>query len=359
MTLFNQCMAMNSFYTRLGVSNTATPAEIKKAYHKLSLKWHPDKNKEPEAQAKFQEISEAYKVLSDPDSRREYDISGTTTSSQTAQSAEQFVARMEKMKQDFEYKMASTELQAKHELEENELTHSLKMAQEQIKTSNEEIVKYQDKLKTEIFENMKDGYKYLIAEYEKKLNKATKKLNAARVKLQDIKLEHWKSLKNLNDTYGKPTEPMPQETPATPEAEVTKTIPTADDILAKIINLGDNAISKNNRFNSKSCNNYFKMLIPDLNTKQPTPAISSFFEKLLEKNGCTSKKELEAWINLRFAGDTQKYLLKINALADHQSSNKSSLTNSLATLQTNLTHLKKKLEKISADLTSLKSKLTS
>ena len=66
------------FYSILGVGKNATDAELKKAYRKLAMKWHPDKNpdNQAEAQAKFQEISEAYDVLSDPDKRKIYDMYG-------------------------------------------------------------------------------------------------------------------------------------------------------------------------------------------------------------------------------------------------------------------------------------------
>lgn len=63
------------YYDILGVSKDATLKEIKKAYRKLALKWHPDKNKgnEKDAQEKFKKIAEAYSVLSDADKRKKYD----------------------------------------------------------------------------------------------------------------------------------------------------------------------------------------------------------------------------------------------------------------------------------------------
>tara|TARA_Y100000590_G_scaffold469795_1_gene659779 strand:+ start:7523 stop:8836 length:1314 start_codon:yes stop_codon:yes gene_type:complete len=63
-------------YDRLGVSSNASEKELKKAYHKLSMKWHPDKNNSDEAQAKFQEISEAYSILTDKEKRNIYDQVG-------------------------------------------------------------------------------------------------------------------------------------------------------------------------------------------------------------------------------------------------------------------------------------------
>lgn len=63
-------------YDRLGVSPIATEKELKKAYHKKSMKWHPDKNNSDEAKERFQEISEAYSILSDKDKRNVYDQVG-------------------------------------------------------------------------------------------------------------------------------------------------------------------------------------------------------------------------------------------------------------------------------------------
>lgn len=64
------------FYEVLGVSKTATDAELKSAYRKLALQWHPDRNKAANANEKFKEINEAYSVLSDKQKRATYDQFG-------------------------------------------------------------------------------------------------------------------------------------------------------------------------------------------------------------------------------------------------------------------------------------------
>jgi curved DNA-binding protein len=64
------------FYEVLGVGRDATAQEIQRAYRKLARTYHPDVNKDPAAERRFQEISESYEVLSDPESRRRYDAFG-------------------------------------------------------------------------------------------------------------------------------------------------------------------------------------------------------------------------------------------------------------------------------------------
>ncbi|MBE0585813.1 MAG: J domain-containing protein, partial [Desulfofustis sp.] len=67
------------YYETLGVPKSATADQIKKAYRKLALKYHPDKNNgSKEFENKFKEISEAYAVLSDSEKRRQYDTYGST-----------------------------------------------------------------------------------------------------------------------------------------------------------------------------------------------------------------------------------------------------------------------------------------
>src|SRR3989344_2513290 len=67
----------NDYYKILGVSKTASADEIKKAYRKLALEFHPDRNKSKEADAKFKEGTKAYEVLSDPQKRQAYDQFGS------------------------------------------------------------------------------------------------------------------------------------------------------------------------------------------------------------------------------------------------------------------------------------------
>jgi DnaJ-class molecular chaperone len=66
------------YYAILGVPRDANAEQLKKAYRKMAMRWHPDKNpdNQAEAQAKFQEISEAYDVLNDPQKRKIYDQFG-------------------------------------------------------------------------------------------------------------------------------------------------------------------------------------------------------------------------------------------------------------------------------------------
>ena len=69
-------MASRDYYETLGVGRSATPEELKAAFRNLARKYHPDINKEPDAEDKFKEMNEAYAVLSDPEKRAAYDRYG-------------------------------------------------------------------------------------------------------------------------------------------------------------------------------------------------------------------------------------------------------------------------------------------
>lgn len=72
------------YYDILGVSKSATDAELKSAYRKQAMHWHPDRNKSDEAEQKFKEINEAYQVLSDTKKKQAYDQFGHTPFDQSA-----------------------------------------------------------------------------------------------------------------------------------------------------------------------------------------------------------------------------------------------------------------------------------
>jgi DnaJ homolog subfamily A member 5 len=61
------------YYELLEVDSTATQKDIERGYKRAALKWHPDKNKDTDTTQKFQDISAAYTVLSDPNERQWYD----------------------------------------------------------------------------------------------------------------------------------------------------------------------------------------------------------------------------------------------------------------------------------------------
>src|SRR5512147_1822313 len=70
-------MEFKDYYAIMGVARDASADEIKQAYRKLARKFHPDVSKEPDAEARFKEVSEAYEALNDPEKRAAYDEVGT------------------------------------------------------------------------------------------------------------------------------------------------------------------------------------------------------------------------------------------------------------------------------------------
>ncbi len=81
------------YYDIVGGSRGASQSEIKKAYRKLALAWHPDRNKSAEAETKFKEINEAYEVLADPKKRETYDQFGHAAFGSSARGGSPFGAQ--------------------------------------------------------------------------------------------------------------------------------------------------------------------------------------------------------------------------------------------------------------------------
>jgi molecular chaperone DnaJ len=69
-------MAQRDYYDILGIPRDADKKTLKDAYHRLAMKWHPDRNKAPDAEDRFKEVAKAYAVLSDPKKRARYDATG-------------------------------------------------------------------------------------------------------------------------------------------------------------------------------------------------------------------------------------------------------------------------------------------
>jgi DnaJ-class molecular chaperone len=77
--LYNIFMNNKNPYIVLGVSKSATQDEVKKAYRKLAMQYHPDKNKgDKKAEEKFKEVASAYEILGDAKKRKEYDTFGSS-----------------------------------------------------------------------------------------------------------------------------------------------------------------------------------------------------------------------------------------------------------------------------------------
>ncbi|NLG26815.1 MAG: DnaJ domain-containing protein, partial [Chloroflexi bacterium] len=73
------------YYTVLGVERNADKEQLRTAYRKLALRYHPDRNKEPDAEVRFKEINEAYEVLNDDEKRSIYDRYGHAGIDQSGQ----------------------------------------------------------------------------------------------------------------------------------------------------------------------------------------------------------------------------------------------------------------------------------
>ena len=82
-------MPDQDYYTLLGVARNASEEDVRRAFRRKAMEYHPDRNKNPDAEEKFKEINEAYQVLSDSKKRAQYDRFGKAGVSGGAQGTRQ------------------------------------------------------------------------------------------------------------------------------------------------------------------------------------------------------------------------------------------------------------------------------
>jgi len=120
---------MKDYYKILGINKSATADEIKKAYRKLAVKYHPDKNKEDGAADKFKEIAEAYSVLGDEKKRNEHDAPkfnyGRSRNSDF--SFDDFVRSNESFRKDFRRGSGFTEKKVKEQTQHLDIVHTVSL----------------------------------------------------------------------------------------------------------------------------------------------------------------------------------------------------------------------------------------
>ncbi len=85
--LIKDAFGKKSLYEVLSVPRSASPAEVKKAYFRLSLELHPDRNRAADATRKFQALAVTYQILSDPERRAAYDADGAIEDDDSLDSA--------------------------------------------------------------------------------------------------------------------------------------------------------------------------------------------------------------------------------------------------------------------------------
>lgn len=388
MMWIGECEAQ-TYYDVLKITPNATQTEIKKAYHQLARDFHPDKHPDdPQATQNFQNISTAYQTLSDPQTRATYDTtlkSGgasalPTMTPEQVKKATKEIARMQaefaaqKQNEQYKFNLQGLEVIFKKQLEilakQFDATYKFLKLKfdgdmqffEEKKRGKEEIKKSFgtlniDNIDQEIKEIIKN-----IKQIEEKYNSDVQQLREKeKIEIKNIENKYKSDVAQLNQKYGidlpqagandTPESSAKPQSSTEPKTDIDK---LGDDIIDKIITFSKNL---GKRVNSKSCNEYFKILVPDVSIKQLTPPISHFITKLFEKNGCANKTDFQNWINQSFGGATQEYLTAINNIFHEKASDKNSLQNALEKLQTKLRELKEKLKALSKNLDTLKSKL--
>jgi len=196
--VFRKQSTLKDYYYILGLSRTATGEQIKLAYHKLAIKFHPDKNNGDKFfEERFKDIQEAYDALSDSNKRRNYDNNFKRNATGNSQSSSSFE---ENLKKEFEQELYKRKREHTDELNRKEREHNEELRRkekehlEQLERAKEETKRKYQTPEQKSWEEAENKRKLEELNRVQEQNKFLKELETNKTKLNQKKEE----LQNLN-----------------------------------------------------------------------------------------------------------------------------------------------------------------